>query len=136
MSNARMIPEHQGEEYRLVERIKDGRSPNTVLCVETIRTRHRFVPKLPAQSCLADDAFLKALSRRSDVADNRLVTPLRVGRGRDGRFFTIAEYHPAGSLRACLVETNRLPAAAIRPLVRDLAEMKSDSVCARAELGT
>ena len=69
MSNARMIPEHLAEEYRLVERIDDGRSSNTVLCVETIRTRHRFVLKLPARSCLADDAFLEALSRRSDGAD-------------------------------------------------------------------
>ena len=121
MSNARMIPEYLAEEYRLVERIDDGRSSNTVLCVETIRTRHRFVLKLPARSCLADDAFLEALSRRSADQGNRLVTPFRVGRGRDGRFFTIAEYHPAGSLRDRLVETDRLPAAAIRPLVRDLA---------------
>ena len=121
MSNARMIPEHLAEEYRLVGRIDDRRSPNIVLCVETTRTRRRFVLKLPARSCLADDAFLDALSRRAADPGNRLATPFRVGRGRDGRFFTIAEHCPAGSLRACLAETGRLPEAAIRPLVRDLA---------------
>ena len=121
MTIARMIPDNLTEEFRLVERLGDPESPNTVLCVETIRTRHRFVLKLPARSCLADDVFLEALSRRSAGPDNRLATPLRVGRGRDGRFFTIAEHCPAGSLRTRLAEMNRLPDAAIRPLVRDLA---------------
>ncbi|MDE0457717.1 MAG: protein kinase [Chromatiales bacterium] len=121
MTTAGMIPEHLAEEYRLVGRIDDRRSPNIVLCVETIRTRRRSVLKLPARSCLADDVFLDALSRRAAGPDNRLAVPFRVGRGRDGRFFTMAEYHPAGSLRACLAETGRLPEAAIRPLVRDVA---------------
>ena len=121
MTIARMIPDNLAEEYRLVERLGDPESPNTVLCVEAIRTRHRFVLKLPARSCLADDVFLEALSHRAAGPDNRLATPFRVGRGRDGRFFTIGEHHPAGSLRARLAEPNRLPQAAIRPLVRDLS---------------
>ena len=121
MTDAPTIPDGLAAEYRLVERLGDPGSSNTVLHVETIRTRHQYVLKLPARSCLADDAFLEALSRRSTGPGNRLATPFRVDRDGDGRFFTIAEYHPAGSLLACLSEADGLPEAAIRPLVRDMA---------------
>ena len=121
MTGSRMIPDCLAGEYRLVERLSEPGSPNTVLRVETIRTRHRYVLKLPARSCLADDAFLEALSRRSTGSDSRLATPFRVGRDGGGRIFTMADDHPAGSLRACLSEAERLPEVAVRPLVRDLA---------------
>lgn len=116
-----MIPHSLAEEYRFVERLGDPESRNTVLRVEDARTGYDHVLKLPARSCLADDVFLQALSRRAAAGDNRLVVPSRVGWTGDGRFFTVADHFPCGSLHACLAGTGRLPAAAVRPLVRDLA---------------
>ena len=121
MTDSWMIPDCLAGECRLVEDLGEPGSPNTVLRVETIRKRHQYVLKLPARSCLADDAFLEALSRRSTGPDNRLATPFRVGCDGGGRFFTMADDFPSGSLRACLRETDRLPEAVIRPLARDLA---------------
>ena len=121
MTSSRSIPDCLAHEYRLVERLGDPESRNAVLRVESTRTRHQCILKLPARSCLADDAFLEALSRRAAGPDSRLATPFRVGRDADGRFFTMAGYHPEGSLRDRLSSTGRLPEAAIRPLLRDLA---------------
>lgn len=103
----------------MVQPLADTGSANTVLLVESLRTGQRHVLKLLPRSALADERFVRELHARNE--GGRLQPPHRTGRSEDGRFLALTEYLPGGSLQSCLTESNGLPEAAIRPLVRDLA---------------
>lgn len=105
-----MVPEDLASEYRFVKPLDDA---NAVRLVESVATGERYVLKLLDRSSLADDRF--------QTEGNRLNTPVRTGRIADGRYFTLTEYRPEGSLYSCLTDGTPLPREAIHPLVRDLA---------------
>ena len=113
-----MVPQDLAGEYRFVESLDDA---NAVMLVEPVAAEGQYVLKLLARSSLADDRFHQQLHIRSQTEGNRLNTPVQTGRIADGRYFTVTDYRPEGSLYSCLTGGAPLPGAAIRPLVRDLA---------------
>lgn len=113
-----MVPEDLAGEYRFVESLNDA---NAVMLVESVAIEGQYVLKLPDRSSLADNRFHQELHIRSQTAGNRLNAPVRTGSIADGRYFTVTDYRPEGSLYSCLTDGTPLPDEAIRPLVRDLA---------------
>ena len=106
------------DEYQFVESLNDA---NTVMRVESVATKGQYVLKLLDLNSLANDTFHEQLRIRSQTEGNRLNTPVRTGRIADGRYFTVTDYRPEGSLYSCLTNCTPLPREAIRPLIRDLA---------------
>ena len=119
MTRTQTLPRHLSGEYRVVRPLAGPDSRNEVLLVESLHTRQRHVLKLLHRSALADARFVRELGARNE--GGQLHLPHRIGRSEDGRFLTLAEYLPDGSLHSCLTASNGLPGSAIRPLVRDLA---------------
>ena len=113
-----MVPEDLAGQYRFVKWLDDA---NVVELVESIDNGEQYVLKLLAQSSLADDRFCEELRLRSQTVGNRLNAPVQTGRIADGRYFTLTDYRPEGSLYSRLTDGTPLPREAIRPLVRDLA---------------
>ena len=113
-----MVPEDLAGEYRFVQSLDDA---NAVQLVESIATGAQYVLKLLARSSLADDSFRQELQTRSRTTGNRLNAPVQTSTSADGRYFTLTDYRPEGSLHSCLTDGTPLPSEAIRPLVRDLA---------------
>ena len=113
-----MVPEDLAGKYRLVKSLDDA---NAVGLVESIATEGQYVLKLLDRSSLADGRFHQELQIRSQTEGTRLNTPVRTGTIADGRYFTVTDYRPEGSLYSCLTDGTPLPREAIRPLVRDLA---------------
>ena len=113
-----MIPQELVGEYRFVRSLNDA---NAVRLVESVATEGQYVLKLLDRSSLADDRFRQELQSRSQTEGNRLNAPVRTGQIAHGRYFTVTDYRPEGSLYSCLTDGTPLPRAAIRPLVRDLA---------------
>ena len=113
-----MVPEDLVGEYRFVESLDDA---NAVRLVESVATGEQYVLKLLGRSSLEDDRFHQQLQLRSQTTGNRLNTPVRTGSMADGRYFTLTDYRPEGSLYSCLIDGTPLPHEAIRPLIRDLA---------------
>ena len=113
-----MVPEDLTDEYQFVESLDDAKA---IRLVESVATGGQYVLKLLDRSSLADDRFHQQLQLRSQTAGNRLNTPVRTGRIADGRYFTLTDYRPEGSLYSCLTDGTPLPREAIRPLIRDLA---------------
>lgn len=113
-----MVPEDLAGEYRFVQPLDDT---NAVRLVESIANGGQYVLKLLDRSSLADDRFCAELRSRSQTVGNRLNAPVQTGTIADGRYFTVTDYRPEGSLYSCLTDGTPLPREAIRPLVRDLA---------------
>lgn len=113
-----MVPEDLASEYRFIKSLDDA---NAVRLVESVATGGQYVLKLLNRSSLSDDRFPQQLQLRSQIAGNRLNTPARTGSIADGRYFTLTDYRPEGSLYSCFTGGTPLPREAIRPLIRDLA---------------
>ena len=108
------VPKDLAGEYRLGESLNDT---NTVMRVESVATKGQYVLKLLDPNSLANDTFPEELQRRSQTEGNRLNTPVRTGSIADGRYFTVTDYRPEGSLYSCLTNCTPLPREAIRPLI-------------------
>ena len=119
MTRTQTLPRHLSGEYRVVRPLAGPDSRNEVLLVESLHTRQRHVLKLLHRSALADERFVRELGARNE--GGQLHLPHRTGRSEDGRFLTLAEYLPDGSLHSCLTASGGLPESIIHPLVRDLA---------------
>ena len=115
-----MVPDDLSGEFRFVQSLV-GEDANAVLLVESLASGVRQVLKLLHRSAFADDRFHQELQRRARAEGNRLNTPARAGRIRDGRYFTLTDYRANGSLHSCLSGGTPLPGGAVRPLVRDTA---------------
>ena len=115
------LPRPLYAEYEIVRSLTVSSAVNPVFLVAEVYGGKQHALKLLERSSLANKSFLDELRGRSGGAGNRLNVPVRTGTTDDGRFFTICEYMLQGSLHEHLAAPDGLPAAAVRPLVRDLA---------------
>ena len=117
-----VLPQALCVEYEVVRSLTGSTAGSPLFLLADNASGMEYALKLLGRSSMADESFFDELRDRSGGARNSLNVPVRTGTAEDGRFFTISEYMLQGSLHEHLAAPDGLPTAAVRPLVRDLAQ--------------